>query len=237
MTRRDELEAGLSVVRRRIEAACSDAGRDARDVHLIVVTKTFPAGDLRLLAELGVTDIGENKHQEAARKHAACADLPLRWHFVGALQTNKAAAVAEYAHVVHSVDRPKLVHALGRAAERAERPMRCLLQVNLDDDRVDASAGRRRAGADPRDVAALADELAGRRMLELAGVMGLAPPGQDPAPAFTRLVAVGAEIRARYPDATMVSAGMSGDLETAVRCGATHVRVGSAVLGERPPLR
>jgi PLP dependent protein len=237
--RREQVRAGLEAVRGRIAAACDDAGRDPAEVVLVVVTKTFPADDLRILAELGVTDVGENRHQEAAAKHAECADLPLTWHFVGAVQTNKAAAVASYADVVHSVDRTRLVSALARATESSgarRRPLRCLLQVNLDPAGDDAGVIGRRSGADPRDLAALAERVREHPGLELSGVMGVAPLGADPAPAFDRLVHLGAELRATHPGATVVSAGMSGDLETAVRCGATHVRVGSAVLGERPLL-
>jgi PLP dependent protein len=237
MTRREQIAAGLSEVRRRIAAACAEAGRDESGVHLVVVTKTFPADDVRILADLGVTDVGENRHQEAAGKHAECADLPLTWHFVGALQTNKAAAVAEYADVVHSVDRVRLVRALDKATARTGRPLRCLLQVNLDPTGDDTGVIGRRSGADPGEALDLADEVARHGLLEVAGVMGVAPFGGDPGEAFARLERVAAEVRARHPGATMVSAGMSGDLEAAVRCGATHVRVGSAVLGERPPNR
>ena len=234
--RRDEVEAGLGRVRERISAACADAGRDEAEVHLIVVTKTFPPQDVRILAGLGVTDVGENRHQEAAGKHAQCSDLDLTWHFVGALQTNKAAAVAEYADVVHSVDRPRLVRALGKATEDSGRALRCLLQVSLDGGDNRGRTGRR-SGAAPEQVLRLADEVARHPRLELAGVMAVAPLGQDPAPAFARLADVAASLRAEHPAATMVSAGMSADLEVAIRAGATHVRVGSAVLGERPPNR
>ncbi len=238
-SRRDQVADGLAAVRDRIARACDAAGRDASEVELIVVTKTFPAQDVRVLADLGVTDVGENRHQEAVGKHAECADLGLTWHFVGALQTNKAAAVAEYADVVHSVDRARLVRALGKAAEETGRPLRCLVQVNLDEGEEPARgrSGSRRSGAHPRQVPELADELAAHGRLELAGVMGVAPPDGDIDAAFATLAEVGASVRSRHPGATMVSAGMSGDLEVAVRHGATHVRVGSAVLGERPPNR
>jgi PLP dependent protein len=248
-SRRDEIGAGLHAVRERIATACAEAGRDPDDVHLIVVTKTFPAEDVRILAELGVTDVGENRHQEAVGKHAECVGLGLTWHFVGALQTNKAAAVAEYADVVHSVDRGRLVRALGKAVERSGRRLRCLVQVDLDtidsagdtadaaDAAGDATAGGRRSGARPDDVLALAAEVSAQPLLEVGGVMGVAPLGGDPEPAFRRLAEIGTALRTEHPGATTVSAGMSGDLEVAVKCGATHVRVGSAVLGERPPLR
>jgi pyridoxal phosphate enzyme (YggS family) len=231
--REDEIEAGLTRVRARIAAACSDAGRPAEDVRLVVVTKFFPAEDVRLLAGLGVTDVGENRHQEAEAKAAECADLGLTWHFIGGLQSNKAAAVASYAAVVESVDRRKLVGPLARGAQARERPVDVLLQVSLDPP---GRAGR--AGAGPDELAALAgavdDAAAADGSLELRGLMAVAPLGEDPAAAFGRLAAIREEFLAHHPAATWLSAGMSADLEDAIRAGATHVRVGSAVLGSRP---
>ncbi len=229
MSRRDEIEAGLARVRARIAGACADAGRDPADVRLVVVTKFFPADDVRLLAELGVTDVGENRHQEAEAKAAACADLDLRWHFIGGLQSNKAAAVASYAAVVESVDRRKLVGPLARGADQRGRPVDVLLQVSLD------PPGREgRAGADPADLADLAGAVDDAGPLQLRGLMAVAPLGEDPATAFGRLAELRAEFLTHHPSATWLSAGMSADLEEAIRAGATHVRVGSAVLGSRP---
>ena len=136
--RRCELAANLVAVRARISAACQAAGRDVHEITMIAITKTRPASDVRLLAELGVTDVGENRDQEAAPKAAACTELGvtgLTWHFVGQLQTNKASSVVRYADVVHSVDRERLVTALGTQARRAGRALTCLLQVSLDHDR------------------------------------------------------------------------------------------------------
>jgi PLP dependent protein len=161
---------------------------------------------------------------------AACPDLPVRWHFVGQVQTNKARSVARYADWVHAVDRPRLVHALDAAAARAGRRLTCLVQVALDDD-----PGR--GGTVAADVPELADAVAAADALDLGGVMAVAPLGADPRAAFTRLARVAEEVRAAHPQARAVSAGMSADLEEAVACGATHVRVGSALLGNRPPLR
>ncbi|MGH3388146.1 MAG: YggS family pyridoxal phosphate-dependent enzyme [Actinomadura sp.] len=225
--RKDELAANLLAVRERLAAACGAAGRDPGELTLIAVTKTFPASDVRLLAELGVTDVAENRDQEAAVKAADCADLPLTWHFVGRLQTNKVRSVAAYADVVHSVDRVRLVTALSAAAVRARRGLRCLVQVSLE------AAARGRGGADPAEVPALADVIAAADGLELAGVMAVAPLGADPAPAFARLAETARAVRARHPAAEVISAGMSGDLEDAIACGATHVRVGTALLGGR----
>ena len=230
--RADVLAANLDVVRRRIAAACAEAGRPEDDVSLVVVTKFFPASDVRLLADLGVTDVGENRHQEAEEKAAECADLGLRWHFIGGLQSNKAAAVAAYADVVESVDRAKLVAPLSRGAHSRGHEVDVLLQVSLDPP----GAGNR-SGADPDDLADLAGRVEEAGMLRLRGLMAVAPLGEEPDVAFARLADVRASFVRDHPEATTLSAGMSGDLEAAVRHGATHVRVGSAVLGERPTVQ
>jgi len=232
VSRRDELAAGLAAVEARIARACLDAGRDPVEVRPTVVTKFFPPSDVRLLAELGVTDVGENRHQEAQAKAAECVDVPVRWHFIGGLQSNKAAAVAAYADVVESVDRAKLVEPLNRGGRDRRTPVECLIQVSLDPP--DATG---RAGADPVEVLALATLIQAAPHLELRGVMGVAPLGGDPRAAFSRLQEVSAVLVDSHPAATWISAGMSGDLEHAIRFGATHVRVGSAVLGERPVIK
>ena len=229
--RRDEVAANLDRVRARIDAACSRAGRPPEDVTLTVVTKFFPASDVRILADLGIAHVGENRHQEASAKAAECADLGLTWHFIGGLQSNKAAAVAAYADVVESVDRVKLLHGLSRGAHERGRVLDCLVQVNLDPAGSPSSG---RAGADPADVPGLAEQVAASEGLRLRGVMAVAPLGQDPLPAFAKLGRIADEVRRVDPAATWVSAGMSGDLEAAVESGATHVRIGSAVLGSRP---
>ncbi|WP_193614870.1 YggS family pyridoxal phosphate-dependent enzyme [Nocardioides lijunqiniae] len=232
MSRRDELAANLGAVRARIDAACADAVRDAAEVRLTVVTKFFPASDVRLLAELGVTDVGENRHQEAEAKAAECADLGLRWHFIGGLQSNKAVAVARYADVVESVDRTKLVAGLGRGAGESDRDVDVLLQVSLD-----PPGAEHRSGAEADALHDLADAVEATDRLSLRGLMAVAPLGGDPAAAFAQLAETHRELLARHPGATWLSAGMSGDLEQAIAAGATHVRVGSAVLGTRPEFK
>lgn len=243
--RKAELADGLLRVEDRIREACRVAGREREDVTLIVVTKTYPASDVRMLAELGVQDVAENRDQEAAPKAQECADLSLRWHYVGQLQSNKARSVANYADVVHSVDRPRLVSALSRAATRLGRELDCLLQVAFDAGSTDGStAGSTdvsdRGGAHPDTVLALADSVAAAQGLRLAGVMTVAPlsgPYEGrPRATFEQLGEISTRLQAAHPAANMVSAGMSGDLEEAVKAGATHVRVGSAVLGQRPQL-
>lgn len=240
--RREELATQLAVVRERIRSACSTAGRSPDDVTLIAVTKTYPASDVALLLGLGVTDIGENRDQEAGPKVAAvrAAGLHPVFHFVGQLQTNKAGSVARYADVVQSVDRPRLVTALDRAAGYAERRLAVLLQVDLDDDadaRARSGAADGRGGVAPSGVTALADRVAGADRLTLAGVMAVAPLTGDPRPAFERLAGIAERVRTIEPAARWISAGMSSDLEAAVAVGATHVRVGTAILGSRTPRR
>ena len=230
MSRRDELAANLEAVEGRIADACVAAGRTRDEITLVVVTKTYPASDVDLLAELGVTDVGENRHPEAEDKWAEVRH-PIRRHFVGGLQTNKAGAVARYADVVHSLDRLKLARSLSRGAEAAGRELGCLVQVDFDGD----SEGR--SGVRPADVGALADEIEALPGLRLDGVMTVAPLGADPRPVFDELVAMSARLRTTHPGAGVVSAGMSDDFEAAVDAGATHLRLGRSILGERPVLR
>jgi len=235
--RKDELAANLARVEDRIASACAAAGREREEVTLIVVTKTYPASDVRILYELGVRQVAENRDQDAAPKAAACTDLSLSWHFVGQLQTNKVRSVAGYADVVQSVDRTKLVTALSSAAERGGRELGCLIQVALD-----AESGERgsRGGVAPDGIDELADAVAAAPGLRLDGLMTVAPlagpfAGRQRA-AFDRLMEFSSRLRGNHPAANMVSAGMSADLEDAIAAGATHVRVGTAVLGVRPGL-
>ncbi len=217
-------------------------GRDPAEITLVAVTKRFPVRDVEHLVALGVHDIGENKDQEAAAK---VADLPaavrqdVRVHFIGQLQTNKTRSVARYADVVHSVDRPRLVRALQSAAHSAlsegERSalLEVLLQVNLGDG---SDAGR--GGAAAAELPRLAEAVASCDALRLAGVMAIAPRGLDEEAtraAYGRLVQLSTQVRHDHPGADVISAGMSGDLELAVAAGATHLRVGTAILGTRPP--
>ncbi|MFD8603048.1 alanine racemase [Streptomyces sp. TSRI0445] len=235
--RKAELAANLAQVEERIVSACAAVGRKREEVTLIVVTKTYPASDVRILHQLGVRHVAENRDQDAAPKAATCADLSLTWHFVGQLQTNKVRSVTSYADVVQSVDRAKLVTALSAAAVRGERELGCLIQVALD-----AESGERgeRGGVAPdgvEELAAAVDEAPG---LRLDGLMTVAPLAGEYAgrqrAAFDRLMEISSRLRAGHPAANMVSAGMSGDVEDAVAAGATHVRVGTAVLGVRPRL-
>ncbi|MCB0914738.1 MAG: YggS family pyridoxal phosphate-dependent enzyme [Actinobacteria bacterium] len=229
--RLEALAASVAAARAEVEAAERAAGRSPGAVDIVAVTKKFPASDVIALASLGIRHVGENRHQEAVAKHSAAAAAPVTWHFIGQLQTNKARAVAAYADQIDTVDRLGLVAALERGAAAHGRNLGCLVQVNLDPSPA-AHAGR--GGADPADVLDIADAVAAAEHLELRGVMGMAPADGDAEAAFDRLAAIAESIRSRYPQADQISAGMSGDFEAAIAAGATHVRLGTAILGPRP---
>jgi pyridoxal phosphate enzyme (YggS family) len=234
--RKAELAENLAEVEARITAACRAAGRARDEVKLIAVTKTFPAADAALLADLGVTDVGENRDQEAGPKAAEVAELRpdanLRWHMVGRLQRNKARSVAGWAHEVQSLDSARLADALAKAvratwdAQIRDEPLDVLIQASLDDD-------PERGGCPLAELGALADRIAQTGELRLRGLMAVAPLGADPAAAFERLARAGERLRKDHPNAAAVSAGMSHDLEQAITHGSTCVRVGTALLGGR----
>jgi hypothetical protein len=237
--RLDDLAVALARVRSRVGAACAAAGRDEAGLTLVAVTKTYPASDVLALASLGLSAFGENRDQEAAGKAeaVAAAGQPVTWHFIGQLQTNKARSVARYADVVHSVDRVRLVRALGAAARAAQRDLTCLVQVSLDP--ADAGGGTLadpvRGGVPPAGLAEVAAAIEAEEGLALGGLMAVAPRYTDPTEAFAPLRKLSDAVRAVNPSATVVSAGMSGDLEAAVEAGATHLRIGTALLGDRTP--
>lgn len=229
--RGQELASSLERLEQRLTFACAEAGRSRDEVTLIAVTKTFPANDIRHLVRLGVNHIGENRDQEASAKVEELGDLGIKWHFVGQLQSNKCRSIARYADVVHAVDRERVISALAEGAHEAERTLDALVQVSLDD-----TPGR--GGAAAAAVPALAAQIAAATNVRIRGVMAIAPLGGDASLAFARLAGVAAEVRSVHPEATVISAGMSGDLEAAIQAGATHVRVGTALLGVRsPPVR
>jgi pyridoxal phosphate enzyme (YggS family) len=233
-TRTAELTTALTDLLARIAAACRAAGRDPATVRLLPVTKFFPASDIHILYNLGRREFGESREQEAADKVATLGHLShLRWHMIGRVQRNKTKSVARWAHTVQSVDSERLATALDDAAGRARasghraEPLRVLLQVGLD-------AGPGRGGVDPAGLPALADQVARAENLRLAGLMAIPPLGGEPDREFARLAELHARLRVDHPAATELSAGMSGDLEVAIRHGSTCVRVGTALMGARP---
>jgi hypothetical protein len=233
--RRAELVTAIGAVRSRIARACEAAGRDARSVSLVAVTKTYPASDVAALVRIGIQDVGESRDQEAAAKVAETATLlggapAPTWHFVGRLQSRKCRSVASYAGFVHSLDRAELVPRLADGVGSAGRaPLSVFIQVSLDGDPD-------RGGVALDAVADLADVVAARPELVLRGVMAVPPVGTEPDREFARLAGVSARLRERHPQADAISAGMSHDLEAAVKHGSTHVRVGTALLGRREPV-
>ena len=225
--RRAEISQNLHEVRDRIDSTTIAAGRQPREVSLIVVTKNFPASDVAHLASLGVRDVGENRQQEGSVKSGE-VDAELTWHFIGQLQRNKVASVLGWADVIHSVDRLELAQEIVKRAPLRDRPIRVLIQISLD-----GSAGR--AGVAPQDLSAIAAVLAGAPQVDLSGVMAVAPLDEDPRAAFERLSGIREGFLRDHPTATWCSAGMSNDYVEAIEQGATHVRIGSSILGSRPP--
>lgn len=225
--RRDVLERNLEAARTRIDEASG-----GRFVDLLVVSKTYPASDVEILNDLGQKAFGENRDQEAKRKADECAgDRSIEWHMIGQLQSNKLNSIARWADVVESLDRIDLIAPLERAASLADRTLQILIQINLDP--LDAP---HRGGLAQHFVPDFLEELEKAPHLILGGVMGVGPHpdlGVDLTAAFEQLANVSATVTTSYPQATVISAGMSGDLEQAIQAGATQVRLGSAILGQR----
>jgi pyridoxal phosphate enzyme (YggS family) len=210
-------------VRSEVDDAARSAGRDSREITTIVVTKFHPASLVRDLHALGVRDFGENRHQDAAPKAAELTELDLHWHFIGQLQSKKARAVREYASAIHSVDREALVHAL----RSDESSIDVFVQVALTDDDG-------RGGVSIPQLVPLVELVLGTPGLHLRGLMAVAPLGAEPREAFARVRRASEEIRALAPAATDLSMGMSGDYREAIAEGATHLRIGTAITGNRP---
>ncbi|WP_375384550.1 YggS family pyridoxal phosphate-dependent enzyme [uncultured Microbacterium sp.] len=228
------LTARLGDVNARIDDAARRSGRDPVDLTRIVVTKFHPASLVEQLSALGVRDVGENRQQELSSKAAELRhvlEAPLRWHFIGQAQANKARAIRAAASVVHSIDRERIADAFEAAgtADDAEAPplLDVLIQVNLTDDPA-------RGGVRPDGLEALAEHVSGCRTLRLRGVMAVAPLDEEPAAAFARLAEYSRRLRAVAPGAEWISAGMTADFPEAISCGATHLRIGSAITGPRP---
>jgi pyridoxal phosphate enzyme (YggS family) len=217
------LSQRLASVRGQVDDAAVMAGRDPSSITTIVVTKFHPASLIRELADLGVTDVGENRQQDAGPKAAELADLALTWHFIGQLQSNKVRGVLEYASAIHSVDRASLVDSLASAMAEVD----VFLQLNL-------TADTGRGGVSPAGLEELATRVLSVPGLRLRGVMAVAPLGEEPRAAFARVREASDRLRSVAPDASSLSMGMSGDFQDAIAEGATHLRIGTAITGNRP---
>ena len=210
MNRRDELAKNLAAIKETIPSG----------VHLIVVTKTFPLIDAQILSELGVTEFGENRDQEGREK---ALHVPGKWHFQGQLQSNKLKSICNWADVIQTIDTERYVDLISKASEKS---IEVFIQVTLDGE-------LHRGGALPEDLPKIADRILAADNLRLQGLMAVAPLGEEPARAFERLGRIHNEFKVKYPSAPYLSAGMSGDYLVAIEHGATHVRIGSSILGSR----
>ena len=226
-----DLQSNLEKIHSRIAEACKGSKRNISEITLIAVTKTYPASDVDLLKQLGIENVGENKDQEAVGKISQVKEK-FSWHFIGQLQSNKAKSVVTYADLIHSVDRLSLAKELQKSARAITKKQNVLIQVDLDQRGPDATRG----GVWPADLAALAQFIDQAENLELAGLMSVAPLGENPSGAFERLAQIRNDFLKNFPNAGILSAGMSEDLEAAIEHGATHLRIGSALLGERPKI-
>jgi pyridoxal phosphate enzyme (YggS family) len=213
----------LDTVRTAVADAAAAAGRNPGEITTVVVTKFHPASLVRELADLGVRDIGENRHQDAAPKAHELTDLDLTWHFIGQLQSNKVRPVLDYASVIQSIDRASIVTAIAATG----KPVDAFIQLNLTDD-----AGR--GGVAPGDLAALVDDVLAVPAIRLCGLMAVAPLGEEPRSAFARVRQASERMLAQAPLAAALSMGMSGDFREAILEGATHLRIGTAITGKRP---
>ncbi len=220
--RKEEISRNLESVQRRIGDAAKRVGRLAEDVRLIVVTKTYPIKDVEILYALGIRDFAENRDREGREKSAI---VPGAWHFQGQIQSNKISSIVSWADVVHSLDDPRHLRLLGAAVPKS-KVLSIFIQVALD-----AQPGR--GGVAPQDLSRLAELVLSQPTLNLQGLMAVAPLGEDPENAFLRLAQIHSVFRQQFPFSPSLSAGMSGDFERAIEHGATHVRIGSSILGNR----
>lgn len=211
-------------VRAEVDAECRSLGRTTEDVTLVVVTKFHPVEMIDELLSAGARDFGESRHQDAVLKADALEGRDLTWHFVGQIQSNKARAIARYADVLHSLDRESVIDALASADRRVSG----FIELNLTDD-----PGR--GGVNSADeMLHLADRIVATDTIELVGVMAVAPLEGEPARAFERVATLSEILRQAHPNARSISAGMSADWKEALAAGATHLRIGTSITGNRP---
>ena len=228
MSRKDQILSNLESVKEKISAAAQEAGRSPSEITLIAVTKTFPVSDLEILYELGVRNFGENRDQEAAPKVSALpADIT--WHFQGGIQSNKLKSISNWASVIHSVDKFKYAQMISQFSVGKTKEI--FIQVSLD------TLPQSREGVDPADLMQLAEQIMSLPNLQVKGLMAVAPLDQPTEQAFVRLQQIQQKFIQLYPAASSLSSGMSGDYELAISLGATHVRIGSSILGNRSPIK
>ena len=228
MSRKDQILSNLESVKEKISAAAQAAGRSPSEITLIAVTKTFPVSDLEILYELGVRNFGENRDQEAAPK-VGVLPADITWHFQGGIQSNKLKSISNWASVIHSVDKFKYAQMISQFSVGKTKEI--FIQVSLD------TLTQSREGVDPADLTQLAEQIMSLPNLEVKGLMAVAPLDQPTEQAFVRLQQIQQKFIQLYPAASSLSSGMSGDYELAISLGATHVRIGSSILGNRSPIK
>jgi len=228
MSRKDQILSNLELVKEKISAAAQAADRAPNEITLIAVTKTFPVSDLEILHELGVRNFGENRDQEAAPK-VGVLPADITWHFQGGIQSNKLKSISNWASVIHSVDKFKYAQMISQFSVGKTKEI--FIQVSLD------SLPQSREGVDPADLMQLAEQIMSLPNLEVKGLMAVAPLDQPTEQAFVRLQQIQQKFIQLYPAASSLSSGMSGDYELAISLGATHVRIGSSILGNRSPIK
>jgi pyridoxal phosphate enzyme (YggS family) len=224
MNRRQEIEENLNQVRKNIAEAASKSGRNPDDINLIVVTKTFPISDLEILYSLGLREFGENRDQEASVK-AKALPQDINWHFQGGIQSNKLKSICSWASIIHSVDQFKYAQIISE--QKSATPMQIFIQVSLD------QPPESRGGVDPGKLIELANQISSLPNLKVLGLMAVGPVDLEVEPAFARLQQIQASFLTYFKDANFLSSGMSGDYEMAISYGATHLRIGSSILGNR----
>lgn len=230
-SRLNEITENYQKIQSRILESCKKSGRNTSEITVIAITKTYPAADIDLLKTIGIENIGENKDQEASQKFKEVKNKFIR-HFVGQLQTNKVKSVVQYADYIHSVDRLSLVKEIQKMSQKINKIQKVLIQIDLDESQSDVNRG----GVNPQKLNELAQEISNCPNIELSGLMSVAPLNMSSSRAFSKLKIIRDEFIKSFPSAKMLSAGMSEDLEDAVSHGATHLRIGSALLGERPKI-
>ena len=228
MSRKDQILSNLELVKAKISTAAQAAGRAPSEITLIAVTKTFPVSDLEILYELGVRNFGENRDQEAAPK-VGVLPADITWHFQGGIQSNKLKSISNWASVIHSVDKFKYAQMISQFSVGKTKEI--FIQVSLD------TLPQSREGVDPADLMQLAEQIMSLPNLEVKGLMAVAPLDQPTEQAFVRLQQIQQKFIQLYPAASSLSSGMSGDYEFAISLGATHVRIGSSILGNRSPIK
>ena len=227
MSRVDEISANLEKVKEQIKLAAASANRLSEDITLVVVTKTFPVSDIEILYSLGIRDFGENRDQEASAK-VGLLPKDVRWHFQGQIQSNKLKSITSWASFIHSVDQLRYAQMISDYSAGNEKPI--FMQVSLD------KPPQSRSGVNPSELLELAGAISALPGIRLQGLMAVAPVNSPAEQAFAELEDIRSDFLSTFPDAKSLSIGMSGDYQIAIKYGATHIRIGSSILGIRSPI-